>query len=65
MIWGCMHYGGLRPIRIIKGTVDSLKYREIIEECILSHSEEIKIFQQDNAPPDKDHHKHAAAGKAC
>ena len=48
-----MHYGGLGPIRIIKGTVDGLKYRKIIEECILPHSEEIKIFQQDNAPPHK------------
>ena len=44
---------GLDQFLSLKGTVDGLKYREMIEECILPHSEEIKIFQQDNVPPHK------------
>ena len=53
LVWGAIHASGPVPIVIMKGTLDSSKYLEILENNALPFSYEIGIYQHDNAPPHK------------
>lgn len=56
MVWGCMSSRGVGNLHIIDGTVNALKYENILEEHLipsiplLQSSEGEYIFQQDGAP---------------
>ena len=52
MIWGSFSFSGLNELKIITGYMNSAKYIEILNECILPIFENDKnaIYQDDNAP---------------
>jgi hypothetical protein len=55
MIWGCFNYNGKSILAFIDGTLDSLKYQNILNDYLLPFFIEQNIsdpiFQQDNARP--------------
>lgn len=55
MIWSLISAHGTGRVRIVEGTMDSLKYRDVIDEELVPQGEEWfpdgnYIFQQDGAP---------------
>lgn len=54
MVWGGISMRGVTPLAIINGTVDSLKYQEILEGYLLETMGTLYpkgfVLQQDNAP---------------
>lgn len=53
LVWGCISSSGPGPIEVIKGTLDSAKYLQILQKHIIPFAHEIEWYQQDNAPPHK------------
>jgi transposase len=56
MIWGGISFHGATPISVVKGSINSEKYQEVLDECLLEPMREIYksepwMFMQDNAPP--------------
>lgn len=52
MVWGCIGEAGTLSLEFVSGTINSLKYQEILNTCLLPHFNKTKhIFQQDNARP--------------
>lgn len=51
LIWGAIDKNGCGPIQIIRGSIDSQKYKDILERHIIPYQQLIKCFQHDNAPP--------------
>ena len=54
MVWGAISLRGVTPLAIIHGSVDSVKYQDILDGHLLSTMRELYpegfVFQQDNAP---------------
>jgi len=55
MIWGCVTYQGVGTLTVVNGTVNALRYIDIIENClwpvVARHfPDDSYIFQDDNAP---------------
>ena len=57
MFWGCFTQSGTGPLVAIEGSMDSLKYIEVLEEHLIPAYESIRddsessmVFMQDNAP---------------
>lgn len=54
MVWGCFSYAAVGPLHRIDGIMDSLMYRDIMENVMLPYaSEEMPLkwtYQQDNDP---------------
>lgn len=55
MVWGCMSSNGTGRLHFIDGTVNAVKYQEILQESLLPslqelHPEGDAIFQEDGAP---------------
>jgi len=53
LIWGCIHQSGPGNIEIIRGSMDSIRYREILEKNVIPFADTFSHFQHDNAPPHK------------
>lgn len=55
MIWACFNFFGKSKISFIDGSIDSIKYQEVLSTTLLPFIEEQNlqtvIFQQDNARP--------------
>lgn len=50
MIWGCFRDNELGPLVFINGTVNSIKYKEILEKNLVNFIKPGDIFQDDSAP---------------
>ena len=52
MIWGCFRGKELGPLKFIEGTVNSEKYRDILQDHLLPFINiNDDVFQDDSAPP--------------
>ena len=61
MVWGCISYYGVGRLVIVDGTLNAIKYTELLAENLFESSEYMGIsndfiFQQDNAPCHKAKH---------
>jgi len=50
MVWGSITSEGPGPITVVKGTMTSERYMDVLQEHIVPFQDEVSIFQQDNAP---------------
>uniref|UniRef100_A0AC34RLD5 Transposase n=1 Tax=Panagrolaimus sp. JU765 TaxID=591449 RepID=A0AC34RLD5_9BILA len=54
LVWGCFSSSGVGPIRRIEGIMDSIMYRDIMENTMLPFARQTKIrgwvYMQDNDP---------------
>ena len=55
MIWGCFSFNGTGTLEIINGTMNGIKYREILDNNLQQAVEKLELghdwwFQQDNDP---------------
>ena len=55
MVWGAISVKGQSSLRIVDGSMDHLKYQEVLEDTLLPYVAQnfpdFFVFQQDNAPP--------------
>jgi hypothetical protein len=54
MVWGCFSYYGMWKLVFIHGTMDAVKYVDILSNNLASSAESMRLdsftFQQDNDP---------------
>ena len=53
MVWAVIDESGPGSIVCFRGTMDSVKYKNLMESVIIPFSNMIRYFQHDNAPPHK------------
>ena len=53
MVWAVIDESGPGSIVCFRGTMDSVKYKNLMESVIIPFSDMIGYFQHDNAPPHK------------